>query len=77
MVQLASVAPATLFSSGLYSSNEPDFDKELAEHHDWLILLEHIRKSQQVVVGEIEEIEDITAKQKVSNPTYHCQIKGR
>lgn len=42
-----------------------DFDQSVAELRDWLTLLERMLKSQRVTVGDIEEIEGMTKKQKV------------
>ncbi|XP_060563443.1 dystrophin-like [Ruditapes philippinarum] len=41
-----------------------DFDQSVAELRDWLTLLERMLKSQRVTVGDIEEIEQMTKKQK-------------
>ncbi len=43
----------------------PDFEQEVNELQDWLILLQHVRKSQIVTVGDIIEIEETIIKQKV------------
>ncbi|XP_078699259.1 dystrophin-like isoform X33 [Branchiostoma floridae x Branchiostoma belcheri] len=42
----------------------PDFDKSVAELRDWLMLLDHMLKSQIVTVGDVEEIEEMIIKQK-------------
>ncbi|XP_064628408.1 dystrophin-like isoform X4 [Lineus longissimus] len=42
----------------------PDLDKAVAEIKDWLLLVQHLFKSQHVVVGDIDDIEEAVAKQK-------------
>ena len=43
----------------------PDFDKVVAELRDWLTLLERMLRLQTVTVGDLEEMEEMIAKQKV------------
>jgi dystrophin len=45
----------------------PDLDKAVSEIKDWLLLVQHLLKSQHVMVGDIDEIEEAVAKQKVGN----------
>ena len=47
-----------------------DFDQSVAELRDWLTLLERMLKSQRVTVGDIEEIEQMTKKQKVGTEYF-------
>jgi dystrophin len=47
-----------------------DFDQSVAELRDWLTLLERMLKSQRVTVGDIEEIEQMTKKQKVRTELF-------
>ncbi|XP_038058938.1 dystrophin-like isoform X2 [Patiria miniata] len=42
----------------------PDFDKVVAELRDWLTLLERMLRLQTVTVGDLEEMEDMIAKQR-------------
>ncbi|XP_071801510.1 dystrophin-like isoform X3 [Asterias amurensis] len=42
----------------------PDFDKVVAELRDWLTLLERMLRLQTVTVGDLEEMEEMIAKQK-------------
>ena len=43
----------------------PDFDKVVTELREWLTLLERMLQTQSVTVGDLEEMEDMLAKQKV------------
>ncbi len=43
----------------------PDFDKVVEELREWLTLLERMLQTQSVTVGDLEEMEDMLAKQKV------------
>lgn len=43
-----------------------EFDQSVAELRDWLTLLERMLKSQRVTVGDVEEIEQMVLKHKVS-----------
>ena len=45
----------------------PDFDKVVAELRDWLTLLERMLRLQTVTVGDLEEMEEMIAKQKVGS----------
>ncbi|KAH3739241.1 hypothetical protein DPMN_045890 [Dreissena polymorpha] len=52
----------------LISDDKPDwsdFNQSVAELSDWLKLLERMLKSQRVTVGDMEEIEELSNKQKV------------
>ncbi|XP_022094793.1 dystrophin-like [Acanthaster planci] len=42
----------------------PDFDRVVAELRDWLTLLERMLRLQTVTVGDLEEMEEMIAKQK-------------
>lgn len=43
-----------------------DFNKTCAELKDWLTLLDRVIKAQIVTVGDVEEINEMIIKQKVS-----------
>ncbi|XP_053396069.1 dystrophin-like isoform X7 [Mercenaria mercenaria] len=51
-----------------------EFDQSVAELRDWLTLLERMLKSQRVTVGDIEEIEQMTKKQKDIGSEYHLHM---
>lgn len=42
-----------------------EFDKMVAELRDWLVLLDRTLRTQPVTVGDLEEIEETIARQKV------------
>ena len=65
-VQRLPVPPPALDAKRRDSSPWPDIDKVVAELRDWLMLLERMLRSQTVTVGDLEEIENMIIKQKVS-----------
>ena len=66
MVQSAEIPPSPTYTKPL-PLPWPDFEHEVNELQDWLILLQHVRKAQIVTVGDIVEIEETIIKQKVKN----------
>ena len=66
MVQSAEIPPSPTYTKPP-PLPWPDFEQEVNELQDWLILLQHVRKSQIVTVGDIVEIEETIIKQKVKN----------
>ena len=66
MVQSAEIPPSPTYTKPS-PLPWPDFEHEVNELQDWLILLQHVRKAQIVTVGDIVEIEETIIKQKVKN----------
>ena len=42
----------------------PKFDKAVSELHDWLSIVEEVIKSQRIMLGNVDEMERLTNKQK-------------
>lgn len=42
----------------------PKFDKAVSELHDWLSLVEEVIKNQKIMLGDVEEMQRLTNKQK-------------
>ena len=42
----------------------PKFDKAVSELHDWLSLVEDVIKSQRIMLGDVDEMQRLTNKQK-------------
>ena len=75
MVQSAEIPPSPTYTKPP-PLPWPDFEQEVNELQDWLILLQHVRKSQIVTVGDVVEIEETIIKQKVkSNKTLKVPMK--
>lgn len=65
-VQKLPVPPPAINANRRDSSPWPDVDKVVAELRDWLMLLERMLRLQVVTVGDLQEIENMIMKQKVS-----------
>ena len=65
MVQAAELPPSPTYAKPPLLP-WPGFEQEVNELQDWLILLQHVRKSQIVTVGDVVEIEETIIKQKVN-----------
>ncbi len=53
----------------------PKFDKAVSELHDWLSLVEDVIKNQRIMLGNVDEMQRLTNKQKqVSVLTCACLI---
>jgi hypothetical protein len=42
----------------------PKFDKAVSELHDWLSLVEDVIKNQRIMLGNVDEMQRLTNKQK-------------
>ena len=42
----------------------PKFDKAVSELHDWLSLVEDVIKNQRIMLGDVDEMQRLTNKQK-------------
>ena len=67
-VQHSDAPPSSTTNDGpmiRHHSPWPDFDKVVGELREWLTLLGGMLQTQAVTVGDLEEMEDMLAKQKV------------
>ncbi|XP_063098870.1 dystrophin isoform X11 [Cavia porcellus] len=53
-----------------------DFNRAWTELTDWLSLLDQVIKSQRVMVGDLEDINEMIIKQKIVDSLMNCHLQG-